>query len=295
VKIPSFIVGVFLTLSATSQAGPHGGGFSSGGFHGGFVARSAGRTASHGDGFGGRGFHGGFVARGVGPAFRMGHGIHRDFADRGSFCHDRVIFLQQFAWPVYWYPYYDPLAYSYLEPDSDYQYWDNSAASVQPQSYRRAVDHRPIVVVINTGNARPMDSSSNAGYVDSGYISTSAVGQQKIVAQDPNEEAGSRTDPMTPATPAVPQATPAVAQTTQTTLQMEAGVSGKLVLVSWLYDDGKDVIFVKNIETNDVQRITSQPNIDNFRIVEIHPNADPKQFEAIISNGIQQRAVRFRF
>jgi len=295
VKIPSFIVGVFLTLSATSQAGPHGGGFSSGGFHGGFVARSAGRTASHGDGFGGRGFHGGFVARGVGPAFRMGHGIHRDFADRGSFCHDRVIFLQQFAWPVYWYPYYDPLAYSYLEPDSDYQYWDNSAASVQPQSYRRAVDHRPIVVVINTGNARPMDSSSNAGYVDSGYISTSAVGQQKIVAQDPNEEAGSRTDPMTPATPAVPQATPAVAQTTQTTLQMEAGVSGKLVLVSWLYDDGKDVIFVKNIETNDVQRITSQPNIDNFRIVEIRPNADPKQFEAIISNGIQQRAVRFRF
>jgi len=295
VKIPSFIVGVFLTLSATSQAGPHGGGFSSGGFHGGFVARSAGRTASHGDGFGGRGFHGGFVARGVGPAFRMGHGIHRDFANRGSFCHDRVIFLQQFAWPVYWYPYYDPLAYSYLEPDSDYQYWDNSAASVQPQSYRGAVDHRPIVVVINTGNARPMDSSSNAGYVDSGYISTSAVGQQKIVAQDPNEEAGSRTDPMTPATPAVPQATPAVAQTTQTTLQMEAGVSGKLVLVSWLYDDGKDVIFVKNIETNDVQRITSQPNIDNFRIVEIHPNADPKQFEAIISNGIQQRAVRFRF
>ena len=140
-----------------------------------------------------------------------------------------------------------------------------------------------------------MDSSYNAGYVNSGYISTSAVGQEKIVVQDPNEKTRSRTDPMTPATPAVPQATPAVAQTTQTTLQMEAGVSGKLVLVSWLYDDGKDVIFVKNIETNDVQRITSQPNIDNFRIVEIHPNADPKQFEAIISNGIQQRAVRFRF
>ena len=100
---------------------------------------------------------------------------------------------------------------------------------------------------------------------------------------------------MTPATPAVPQATPAVAQTTQTTLQAEAGVLGKLVLVSWLYDDGKDVIFVKNIETNDVQRITSQPNIDNFRIVEIHPNADPKQFEAIISNGFEQGPVRFRF
>ena len=116
-----------------------------------------------------------------------------------------------------------------------------------------------------------------------------------MVVRDPNEETGSRTDAMTSATPAVAQATPAAAQTTQTTLQPEAGVFGKLILVSWLYDDGKDVIFVKNIETNDVQRITSQPNINNFRIVEVHPNADPKQFEAIISNGFEQGPIRFRF
>jgi hypothetical protein len=307
VKIPLLIMGVFLTLSATSQAGPHGGGFSGRGFQGGFVARSPGLVAPHGGGFSGGGFHGRFIARSAGSAFRVGHGIHRDFANRRFFRHDRRIVFQQFAWPVYSYPYYDPLAYSYLEPDSDYQYWDNSAASVQPESFRRAVDHGPIVVVINTGNSRPMDS--NAGCVDSGYISTSAVGQQRMVVQDPNEKTGSRTDPMTSATltvpqatpavpqatPAVPQATPAAAQTTQTTLQTEAGVFGKLVLVSWLDDDGKDVIFVKNIVTKDVQRITSQPNIDNFRIVEIHPNADPQQFEAIISNGIEQGAIRFRF
>jgi len=227
----------------------------------------------------------------------MGHGFHRDFANRRFFCHDHRILFQQFACPVYWYPYYDPLAYSYLEPDSDYQYWDNSAPSVQPESFRRAVDHGPIVVAINAGNSRPMDSSSNVGYVNSGYISTSAVGQgqQGMVVRDPNEKTGSRTDPMTSATPAVPQATPAAPQTSQITLQPEPGVFGNLVLVSWLDDSGKDVIFVKNIETNDVQRITSQPNIDNFRIVEIHPNADPKQFEAIISNGFEQGAVRFRF
>ena len=269
-KIP-LIVGVFLTLSATSQAGPHGGGSSGGGFHG------------------------GFIARGAGPAFRMGHGFHRDFANRRFFGHDQPIFFQQFAWPVYWYPYYDPLAYSYLKQEPDYQYWDNSASSVQPESFRRDVDHGPIVVVINTGNSRPMDSSSNAGYVNSGYISTSAVGQQGMVVQDPSEKTGSQTNPTIPATPAVPQATPAPPQTTQTTLQPEPGVFGNLVLVSWLSDDGKDVIFVKNIETNDVQRITSQPNIDKFRIVEIHPTADPKQFEAIISNGFEQGAVRFRF
>src|SRR6516164_5726084 len=285
VKIPWLIVGVFLTLSATSQAGPHGGGFSASGFHGGF-----GGGGFHGR-FGASGFHGRFG--GAGPAFRMGHGFHRDFANRRFFSHDQPIFFQQFAWPVYWYPYYDPLAYSYLKPEPDYQYWDNSAAFVQPASFRGAVDHGPIVVVINTGNSRPMDS--NAGYVDSGYISTSAVGQQRIVVQDLNEKTGSRTDPITPTIPAVPQATPAAAPTTQTALQAEAGVFGKLVVVSWLDDDGKDVLFVKNIETNDVQRITSQPNIDNFRIVQIHPNADPRQFEAIISNGIEQGAIRFRF
>jgi len=184
------------------------------------------------------------------------------------------------------------LAYSYLKPEPDYQYWDNSAAFVQPASFRGAVNHDPIVVVINAGNSRPMES--NAGYIDSGYISTSAVGQQRIVVQDLNEKTGSRTDPVTLATPVIPQATPA-AQSTRTNLQTESGVFGKLVLVSWLDDGGKAVIFVKNIETNDVQRITSQPNIDNFRIVEIRPDADPRQFEAVVSNGIEQGAIRFRF
>ena len=270
-------MGVVLTLSATSQAGPRGREFSGSGFHG---------------GFGGGGFHGRFMARGANPGFRMGHGLHRDFANRRFFCHDQPIFFQQFAWPVYWYPYYDPLAYSYLKPEPDYQYWDNSAAFVQPASFRGAVNHDPIVVVINAGNSRPMES--NAGYIDSGYISTSAVGQQRIVVQDLNEKTGSRTDPVTLATPVIPQATPA-AQSTRTNLQTESGVFGKLVLVSWLDDGGKAVIFVKNIETNDVQRITSQPNIDNFRIVEIRPDADPRQFEAVVSNGIEQGAIRFRF
>jgi hypothetical protein len=68
----------------------------------------------------------------------------------------------------------------------------------------------------------------------------------------------------------------------------------KLVLVSWLDDAGKIAIFVQNTETNDVQRVTSEPNKDHFRIVEIHPNADPKLFEAVISNGSEQRPVRFR-
>ena len=76
---------------------------------------------------------------------------------------------------------------------------------------------------------------------------------------------------------------------------MQGGVFGNLVLVSWLQDAGKNAIFVQNTETSDVQKITSEPNKDNFRIVEVHPNSDPKLFEAVISNGSEQGPVRFRF
>ncbi|HXM04517.1 MAG TPA: hypothetical protein VN939_18035, partial [Chthoniobacterales bacterium] len=89
-------------------------------------------------------------------------------------------------------------------------------------------------------------------------------------------------------------ATPA-AQDPQTSLQPGPGVFGKFVVVGWLQDGGKDVVSIKNIETNDVQRITSQPNIDHLRLVEVHPNADLRQFEAIISNGSEQGPVRFHF
>jgi hypothetical protein len=76
--------------------------------------------------------------------------------------------------------------------------------------------------------------------------------------------------------------------------EYKANVLDKLVLVSWLDDAGKIVIFVQNTETNDVQKVTSEPNKDHFRIVEIHPNADPKLFEAVISNGTETGPVRFR-
>jgi hypothetical protein len=281
VKIPLFIASVFLTLSATSYAAPPGGGLHGGSFRSGFVAHSP------------------------GPAFRMGSGSRRNFAFRPAFAfhqnrrffhRDHRGFFQQFAWPVYWYPYY-PYDYSYLDygPDNDYQYWDNSAASVQPESFRPAVDRYPVVVIINTGNSRPMDSGANTAYINSGYNSTDAAGQQRIVMQDPNEKIGPGADPRTFVPPAVPQPTQTAAKGTQTKPQAQAGIFGNLVLVSWLEEAGKDVIYVQNIETNDVQEITSEPNLDNFRIVELHPNADLRLFEAVISNGSQQGPVRFRF
>lgn len=285
-KIPLLFLGLFLTLSAVSQAGPARGGFS------------------------GRSFHGGFVARGLGPAGVHGGRFNRAGFQGRFFRRNRGVFVQQFGWPGYWYPYTaysDPLAYSYLEPNSDpdYQYWDNSPASVRPEAANRAVPQTPVIVVINTGNQRPrgIDPRGDAdprvdanprdddGYVDNGYNFTRAAGQQRMVVQDPNQhpDIGS----ITPVDPVTPQPTPG--QNTQTPAPTGTGPFSKFVIVSWLQDQGKDVISIKNIETNRVQRITSRPNIDHFRIVEIHPNADLKQFEAIISNGSDQGPVRFQF
>ena len=68
----------------------------------------------------------------------------------------------------------------------------------------------------------------------------------------------------------------------------------KLILVSWLNDGGKDVVFVQNTETNAVQKITNDPNPDNLRLVEIHKNADPLKADAVLSNGAEKGVVKFR-
>jgi hypothetical protein len=268
--IPGLITSAVLTLSATSNADPLGGGNLGGGFH--------------------RGHH-------ADMGFTRGSGIRRNSAfhpafplnqTRRFFRRDRRFVFQRFVWPGYWYPYQDLDDYSYLDygPDDNYQYWDNSAAPTLPESSRPAVDRNPMVVVIKTSDSGPVGSSRNPA-----YSSVDPAWQQKIVVQDPNERIGPRADPGT----VVPQTPQTVAKGTQTRPPAQAGAFGNFVLVSWLEEAGKDVIYIQNTETNDVQKITSEPNLDNFRIVVLHRNPDPKLFEAVISNGSQQGPVRFRF
>jgi len=247
--------------------------------------------------FSGRGFSPGFSGTPGYPAGRFsGREDHGRIGDR-DFRDHRVI-SQQFAWPVYSSPYY-PYDDSDLDygPDNDYQSGDDSASapSVQPESIGPALDHGPVVVSTNAGNSRPMDSRAHSEYINNGYSSSDAPGQPRIAMQDPNKKIGPRADPRTFVPPAVPQPIPTPAKGAQTRPQTQGGAFGNLVLVSWLEEAGKDVIYVQNTETNDVQKITSKPNLDNFRIVELHPNVDPRLSEAIISNGAQQGPIRFRF
>lgn len=76
--------------------------------------------------------------------------------------------------------------------------------------------------------------------------------------------------------------------------EYKPSVVDNLVLVSLLNDAGRTVVYVQNTETNEVQKITSEPNKDNFRIVEVRPNPDPKMVEVVISNGDGLGAVKFR-
>src|ERR1700736_6022326 len=71
-------------------------------------------------------------------------------------------------------------------------------------------------------------------------------------------------------------------------------VFDKLALVSWLNDGRNDVVFVQNIETNEVQKITKDPNSNNLRLVAIHKAADPKDADAVLSNGNEEGSVKFR-
>ena len=81
--------------------------------------------------------------------------------------------------------------------------------------------------------------------------------------------------------------TPAVAQVRTTPFD-------KLILVSWLNDGGQDVVFVQNTETNEVQKVTNDPNPNNLRLVSIHKDADPKKADVVLSNGAEQGSVKFR-
>jgi hypothetical protein len=77
-------------------------------------------------------------------------------------------------------------------------------------------------------------------------------------------------------------------------VQAKPKVFDKLVLVSWLNDGSKDIVFVQNTETNEVQKITTDANSDNLRLIAIHKSADPKLAEVVLSNGTEEGSVKFR-
>jgi hypothetical protein len=88
-------------------------------------------------------------------------------------------------------------------------------------------------------------------------------------------------NPFTLVTPAAPQ--------------VQRSAFDKLFLTSWLKDGRTEEIFIQNLETNEVQRITVEPNKDHLRLIALHLDPNPQFVEAVISDGKEQGPLKFRF
>jgi len=79
--------------------------------------------------------------------------------------------------------------------------------------------------------------------------------------------------------------------------QGPASPFSKLILVNWLHDKGKDILFVEDTETNEVKKVTKDEstNSDRLRLIEVVPNPNPSLIVAKLSNGREEGVVKFRF
>ena len=242
------------------------------------------------------GMHG-FALRDAKPMFQTGRDIRGDFAFHQHgfpFPGKRHVFVPQVAVPVYLYP-FDCPAYgdpSYLDNGPDYDYRDSSVTAARPEYSNAAGSPAPVIVVISQGNP-PSTGVSNAEHASDNNASSATEVRQRVEAERSVGWNKTGTDPSTPGSAAPTGPSQAAVKTVPAATQARAGTFGNLVLVSWLKDAGKDVIFVQNTETHQVQRITSKANKDNLRLVEVHPNKDLSDFEAIVSNGSEQGSVGF--
>jgi hypothetical protein len=76
--------------------------------------------------------------------------------------------------------------------------------------------------------------------------------------------------------------------------QVQHSIFDKLFLTSWLKDGSRDVVFIQNSETNEVQKVTVEPNQDHLSLVALHLSSNPQLVEALISDGHERGSVKFR-
>lgn len=237
----------------------------------------------------GGGFRGGFGGGRFGAL--TGRGLR--VSGRGRFFgrHHRygvvvpVLGYDAFGWP-WLYPPTDGYLNDY--PGGDYAAVDAGPESatlpavVQSGPVPGGYSTNPVYIVINTGSVLPAPSTEGVPGTTGGVRPAASASQQTNRSPDPNDA---------PATPAPDRPVPAPSRSPAA----PGGIFDNLALVSWSAENGKDTVLVENTETKDVREITSEPdNKDHLRVVEVRPNVNPNLSEVVISNGTDQRAIRFR-
>ncbi|MBV9488254.1 MAG: hypothetical protein JO069_00825 [Verrucomicrobia bacterium] len=287
VFVAGLIVTAWAALAIDSYALPPGRGYYSPGSRGGFVRRSFGPAFSRGR------FSGGalpvFAGRAIGPEFAVSRNYHTLVGEH-RFYSRRFRTVAGFGTPAltWWYPYtgvYPYNDYSYL-PDSSEPFYsypdpDELAAAVQLEWARRDHDDSATVGGIYSPREypplKPTYRDLYSSLTKAGTQTDVPVAQTDVPVRSPNQPPGSSPAAQSPAGSPTP-----------------GGTFKQLVLASWFKENGKETVFVENTETNEVEKITSEPNRDHFRIVEVHPDVNPALSEVVISNGTEQGAVRFR-
>jgi hypothetical protein len=226
-----------------------------------------------------------FNRTGFGHDFRgKGRGGGLAFGQDGRF-HGRESDFVGFGFPYPYYPYADE-GHPDIEPYSGDGSGPAGAAAYPNDLARRGDYTMPMGSVLSPASSQLQGSGRGSHYAGSSNGPIIAREPQKDVRPEPNKPAALRANP--------PGAN-ASTLVTASTAAAHGHAFDKLVLVSCLKDAGKDTILVENTETNDVQQITSQPNKDHLRIVEIHVDENPRLTEVVISNGTEQGPVKFRF
>ncbi|MBW0000454.1 MAG: hypothetical protein JO015_15250 [Verrucomicrobia bacterium] len=194
-----------------------------------------------------------------------------------------VLGYNTFALP--WvYPPTDGYLYDY--PGGDYAAVDagprvNPVPVVVPQGpVPGAYSPNPVYIIINPPGAAPAAPPDGGPGTTAAYRAGGSIPDQ--TGRSPEVQAPAVPVPDHPAP--LPSPTPGP----------PAGIFDNLALVSWSNANGKDTVLLENTETKAVRQITSEPDRDNLRVVEVRPSVNPNLSEVVISNGTDQRAIRFR-
>jgi hypothetical protein len=203
-------------------------------------------------------------------------------------------------WPPYWDSYEDPNDYTLQDPNNDYQVAipqsENRSQSESPQPSDHQSESQFYAGLLTALALRTPEHHVSTGFPQSGWPSQGAY-SQNLPQPGQNQEFGTEARP--PGTPS-PQPGAAPSDTSRTLPGVAAASPGqrndslpKRILLSWFKEGGKEVALVEDTELKRVERVTTEPNSDHLRIVEVHSDINPQLSAVVISDGQKQETVRF--
>jgi hypothetical protein len=183
-------------------------------------------------------------------------------------------------------------------PDWGAPYFDDPGLYSTPDSASSGADpgYEPQVTSSESQAAGPAVVSSAAV---SSYYAGFLAGQSHATPERAPMSVNQGSPGVVPSNAApstVPETLPATASITPPKTRLKPPSEGgpKYVLLSWLRDGGKDTVVIQNTETQQMQKVTTDPNAEHLRILELHPDVNPQLSAVVVGGGsAAPETVRF--